>query len=473
MADLGEALSERELDVLRCVAKGAANKEIAAELGISQNTVKVHLRNIFVKLGVASRAEAIMVALQQGLVTLPGSVGVPFIAEEEPLEETPVAKPLPEAPVLPLQVVPPPDSQPQPLPETAVSLSPPPSNNRRWLLLTLFILVALVATAGYWATQAFSGQPTPTPVSFTEQPIGDDIHWAQLPAMPIPQAGMAAAAVGLNVYYIGGETAENVVGDVQVYDTAEHTWSQLATKPTAVADASAVVLFGEIYVVGGRLDDGTPTDIVEVYSPTNDAWRQIQSLPQPIAGGLALTDGNFLYFVGGWDGNNYLDTAYVYDAGSGLWRPLPPLGQARAFAVGGQLTGALYVVGGFDGQALAVCQFFVPATQTWQECPPLLQPRAGAGATVVVNKLYVFGGGLAEGGEITFSESYDPATQTWQIINTPLFANNTTWSHFGVAHIETRIFLAGGRQNGELTADTFAYTALYQTYLPAFSKDEE
>ena len=74
MAEKGESLSERELEVLQCVVDGAGNKEIAAALTISQNTVKVHLRNIFTKLDVTSRTEATTVALQQGVVTVHGIV---------------------------------------------------------------------------------------------------------------------------------------------------------------------------------------------------------------------------------------------------------------------------------------------------------------------------------------------------------------------------------------------------------------
>ena len=60
-------LSEREVEVLKLVAAGRSNKEIAAALFISENTVARHLQNIFAKLGVASRAAATSIAVKQGL----------------------------------------------------------------------------------------------------------------------------------------------------------------------------------------------------------------------------------------------------------------------------------------------------------------------------------------------------------------------------------------------------------------------
>lgn len=65
-----EPLSDRELEVLRWVCKGRSNREIGQMLDISGRTVQGHLANIFGKLHVASRTEAVTVGLQRGLITL-------------------------------------------------------------------------------------------------------------------------------------------------------------------------------------------------------------------------------------------------------------------------------------------------------------------------------------------------------------------------------------------------------------------
>src|SRR5215217_3395836 len=63
-------ISDREREILRLVATGATNQQIASQLNISINTVKVHLRNIFSKVGAASRTEATLYAVRAGLVPL-------------------------------------------------------------------------------------------------------------------------------------------------------------------------------------------------------------------------------------------------------------------------------------------------------------------------------------------------------------------------------------------------------------------
>lgn len=68
--DLVEELTGREVEVLRMLAEGFANKEMASRLGISDHTVKFHISSILAKLGASSRTEAVTVGVRKGLILL-------------------------------------------------------------------------------------------------------------------------------------------------------------------------------------------------------------------------------------------------------------------------------------------------------------------------------------------------------------------------------------------------------------------
>ncbi len=68
---LGPQLTRRELDVLRLITRGEPNRAIAVDLGISENTVKNHVRSILDKLQARSRSEAVVIGLRQGITSLP------------------------------------------------------------------------------------------------------------------------------------------------------------------------------------------------------------------------------------------------------------------------------------------------------------------------------------------------------------------------------------------------------------------
>ena len=70
LANEPERVSERELEVLRLAARGMTNRGIGRELGISERTVHSHLMNIFAKLGVNTRTEAVLTALRAGWIAL-------------------------------------------------------------------------------------------------------------------------------------------------------------------------------------------------------------------------------------------------------------------------------------------------------------------------------------------------------------------------------------------------------------------
>lgn len=457
MPELGEDLSKREKEVLECVADGASNKEIASRLSISQNTVKVHLRNISTKLGASSRTEAVTLGMQKGMLQMPNLPPVePATLPLAAMPEAAPAQPVVESVVLPVE-------------KTAVSPpvpAAPVSNRAMPLIIGLITLLVALGAAGWW----FLGSAT-SDEPFVETSVGETRWFVNRP-MSTTRANFAIAAVGLDVYQIAGETERGVVGDVTVYHAGEHIWKSLADKPTPVADATAAVLFGEIYVPGGRLADGTATDVLEVYSPANNQWRLAAALPEPLLGSLTIAQEGFLYLFGGQNEDGERMSAYVYDPAADSWRPLPEMPEARAFTTGGSVTGQIYVVGGLQaGTERASCQLFDSLEEVWHACPDMLTARGGAGSAVVLNKLYVIGGANGESG-VEFSEVYDPKSETWQVVNTPMFDDIQSWTALGVTHIETRIYAVGGRQDGALSDTNFVYAPLiYQTFLPSTSSN--
>lgn len=456
MAEPGEPLSQRELEVLRCLAEGAANKEIAQRLNISPNTVKVHLRNAFTKLEATSRVEALTRAWQSGWLPAPtpGETTEAALAAVDEAENV--------------------DANDETLAPDAPSraLEPQPDAGRlratRLTLLGLGIVVILVlAWLVVWRLPAsrLAAEP-PTPTASPDIPLGTS-RWLRTQPLTAARSGMAVASLGPEIYVISGQDASGALTDrVEIYDTRRHAWRPAAPKPTPAGQAGAAVLGGQIYVVGGKLADGQVGAVVEAYSPTNDAWRSVAALPQPVAGGLALADNGLLYLFGGWNGRDYLTTTYVYDPNVDSWRPLGALSQARAYASGGVVGNSLFVVGGYDGQAdLALCEHFTPASETWEACPAMLQGRGGAGAAVILNKLYVIGGGLA--GAVPYAEFYDPATQAWQVLNLPMLNGPGRWTDLGVAAVETRIYVLGGVKEGSVSAEDYIFSPLFYQYIPA------
>jgi len=456
MAEPGESLSDRELAVLEGLIAGSTNRQIAHDLDISPNTVKVHVRNIFTKLGVSSRTEAATVALQRGLVMVP-------VPDSDPAASQP--------PVI----------VPSGEPSAPIETKPASRSFWRWIIFVMILVAGLIigALAGNWlgTDEATPGvltsvAPTPTlPLQPAVEPF-ENTRWFAGESLLRARANMATASVGLDLYLIGGEVEAGVVNLVDVLETDSGEWRSASSKPTAVSETSAAVLFGEVYVPGGRLADGRPTAVVESYSPANNAWRPIAPLPRPIAGGLILSDGNTLYFLGGWDGQQFSADGYVYDPVEDNWSALPPMKHARANAAGGQVADRLYVIGGQDGeQELSLCEYYEPGENAWFDCPAMETPRAFAGAAPLANRfLYLFGG--VSDGQFSLAEVLDVKTNQWEPVDMPMLAGVTTWPGLGVIGVESRLFVLGGRQDGQISAANYIYAPLInRTYLPSIGSE--
>jgi DNA-binding CsgD family transcriptional regulator len=440
-------LSEREREILYLVATGVSNKQIAQALNISTNTVKVHLRNIFGKIEVASRTEAAMFAVSAGLVDPSGEArfeGINGMRAGSRSEDAALPA-LPEPPAA-------------------------PAGRRSWspgVYLVGFVLVLVIAIYGVLALResvsavpASASQAAPTPPP----------RWQEGALVPTPRQGLAAVAYENLIYTIAGENEQGVTGALESYDPEKDSWTPLSPKPVPVTEVGAVVIGGKIYVPGGRTASGSLTDALDVYDPREDRWEKGPPLPASLSGyALAAFEGK-LYLFGGWDGGSVQDTVYEFDPDEQEWSERASMRTARSFAGAAEANGKIYVFGGFDGKGpLAVNEIYQPdldhaqaASSAWTEGPPLPEPRYGMGVASVADIIHVFGGLGVEDEPLPPLE-YPPQTLTWQAFENPL---DEPWSMLGLVPYGTQLYLVGGSLQGEPTGRNLVYQAIYVVSLP-------
>jgi DNA-binding CsgD family transcriptional regulator len=347
-----DELSSREREILKLVALGMTNREIAQELSISPNTVKVHLSNIFAKTGVASRTEATLYGMEQGIVDAPGG-------GQNQADETWRSN---------LKIY-------------------------RWLLIPLSLLMILIVIT--LVGNVFAPAPDPQ-LQSAEAAMAE--RWQELAPMPEARAGMAAVTYGGEIYAIAGEGPEGVSGSVFAYNPEVDQWRQLSDKPTPVTDVEGVLIGEKIYIPGGRTASGEPTNILEVYDPRSNSWAQGEPLPKAISSyALAGFEGK-LYLFGGWDGEKALADVWVFDPGEDVWQEGTAMALARRDAGAAVLEDRIVVLGGRNGEGVldeAVSYFpsrEVDGEIPWSNFKSLPAPRFGFGMVSMQDIIYVIGG---------------------------------------------------------------------------------
>jgi len=428
-------LSERELDILRLVATGASNKEIAQSLFISSNTVKVHLRNIFTKIGANSRTEAAMYAVHNKIVE---TASAEVLSGEAAKQSS--------------------DSADLSIPSTVLW-------DRKTAVRTIGLSVALILSLAILGLVYFRDRIIPTE-AFISPTATARVQWFQLPGLPTPRAGLAVTNYENQIYAIGGEDASGVSNVVERYDPPTNTWTSLNPKPTPVTDISAAAIGGLIYVPGGKLASGIVTDITEIYDPQSDKWTTGSALPKPLsAHAIAVFEGR-IYLFGGWDGNQVVNDAYVFDPRNNTWMDLPSMPTARSRAGAVAVSGKIYVIGGWDGQkGLTVNEVFQPdrsdLKSQWSEGVPLPSGRYGMGITNLADIIFVVGG-TNSADDLTMI-AMEPEDKNWGQLEAPL---QKGWSSLGSVTVGTRLYALGGEAEEGLANTMWSYQAIFTIILP-------
>ncbi len=465
MSELKEALSERELEILRLVATGAANKEIARQLVISPNTVKVHMRNIFAKIGVASRTEATLYAVQIGLVN-PSAVGMTVESDpngEGKLAGTPAADDLRGSAVV--------------YAEPRVLEPPARPTWTRWQIAAVVLLALVLIGSGAALGARLLGAPTPAPqatqgANAQFMPVQ---RWSSNTTLPEARKGMGVVEYENAFYILAGEGADGIDPSTLRFNPTSNSWETLADKPTPVSEIQAALLGEKIYVPGGKLSDGSLTEQMEVYDPREDSWERRADLPAAVSGyALAALEGR-LYLFGGRGESGYLDEVYEYDPGEDRWSPRASMDHPRAFAGAAVVGGKIYIMGGYDGkQSLRLNQAYMPSrdgsgVDPWETYTPLPEPRHGMGATVLASGIYLVGGWDDEGNSgMLGPQQYSVQEDQWAAFDRPPQAAGALP---GLIASGNFLYVLGGETDTGLSDAVHIYQAIYTIAVPIISSD--
>jgi len=430
-------LTDREIEILRLLGQGKSNKEIAQELFISVNTVKVHLNNVFKKLGVSSRTEATLHAIEHKLINSP------ILEPENENINTPIVE------------------------RETIKLSKIESfyDQYRWaIILTAVVLIMVLSTL--ISQSGLFADPVPTSNSLID--TLDQQRWREMAPLTTAREQMAVVGWDDEIYAIGGISDSGVSDALERYSNTTNSWSKLQPKPTAVSGAGAAVLGGKVYVPGGQQANNSLSNKLEVYDPRTDRWEEKASLPTPLVNyGIASYEGR-LYLFGGWDGMNNSDLVLRYNPNDDNWTEMTPLPQARTSSSAIVLGDSIFVVGGFINDQPGLASYvYSPnldngSDEPWSRQLSLEEDVQFVGGKEVSGTLFLFS--IEGDGEIQL-QNFVPQNNFWSTYTEKPSVLPAKGSQ--IASIGGHIYFIGGIDDtGKPSNKVVRYQVVYTIVLP-------
>jgi DNA-binding CsgD family transcriptional regulator len=424
-------LSEREREILRLVATGATNQQIAAQLDISLNTVKVHMRNIFTKTGASSRTEASLYAVRTGLIEVgsgPSADAGPPV-EAGPLTDLlPVAEPL--SPGSETAPSPPSPASPSPASPSTVQAPLPARHSSLLWFGGVAVAVVLLVVGAVWVFYGLFVTPAepnaaPNPMPESPSPVdAEDVTWLAQSPMGVSRTDFGITSYNGQIYVVGGAGTAGVSDAFEHYIPRTDTWETLTPKPTPVTNIQSVVIEGQLYVAGGQLASGAISQQFESYNFLTERWQQLAPLPAPRSQYAAAALNGQVYLFGGWDGQAYSDKTWVYDPSNDSWQELSTMPEPRAGMGVTVMENQIHLLGGQDRDgALQLHYSYDPVRDqagqdAWAVLSPLPQPIARIAAVTVLSSIYAF--------DVSNSNLfvYSTESQSWDVFDIALPANS-------------------------------------------------
>ncbi|GAB4524321.1 MAG: kelch repeat-containing protein [Anaerolineales bacterium] len=429
---LDNPLSERELEILHLLATGVTNKEIANRLAISPNTVKVHLRNIYAKINVASRTEASMWAVHNGLLN------IPEVDAGEPQETQPPAD------------------------RAALAGEPLADKSRLSRRLAVGLMLVLSLVSGFLLVRGIR-TPASAPVpSAGEIAVSEASRWQTASDLPQGMWGGAATAYDGRIYLFGGQNADGLLAAAWRFTPKTDQWESLPENPLPFEDVGAVLLGEKIYLPGGCSVDRVPSAVLEIYDLRTGQWAQGAPLPAPRCAAAVTAFEGRLYLFGGWDGAHYADDVWAYDPQTDQWETLTPLETPRAWALAESTALGIHLLGGENAAgALDSHQVYLPVREDspdgpWRAASPLPRPLARPMGAELANLVYVFDLQTAPAQGWVFYEGED----AWAVLEA---APDALSDGMAIVPMGTSLHFIGGRK---FPLTHWVYQAVYVTAIP-------
>ncbi|CAF4599059.1 unnamed protein product [Rotaria sp. Silwood1] len=256
------------------------------------------------------------------------------------------------------------------------------------------------------------------------------------------------ASIDDMIYVVGkcGYNRSDCLETIEQFDPFENKWKLLPCPMTKRRGrVSATIVDGKIYVCGGS-DGQKELNTAECFDlKSMNKWSMIKELSTPVAHSAMCSDDNYVYLIGGMEGDKCKSDCYRYDPKDNSWSTLASMNTERSETGIVYFNDKIYVFGGSTlSRCLSSCEILTLSTNEWNFGPTMKENRRGCGAALYHNKIFIIGGsnGITS---LTSIEIFDPLTNEW-LIHINGFHNelNIPRVGLGVTVCCDRIYVIGG-----------------------------